>query len=266
MIIGGIVAGSGSSPLARGTYQANTTAPVVARFIPARAGNPLRPSVRVRCRWAHLRSRGEHWTPFFADQISFGSSPLARGTRCRRGSWCGAWRLIPARAGNTMADRATGRHDPAHPRSRGEHVATGRAAVSVPGSSPLARGTHTVVVAEVGGVGLIPARAGNTTPVSVGACRRTAHPRSRGEHGIPAMKPPEEYGSSPLARGTRLRCRVLLLCRRLIPARAGNTDNPKAAAAYRAAHPRSRGEHQALSSSSRRFRGSSPLARGTREH
>ena len=205
MIIGGIVAGSGSSPLARGTYQANTTAPVVARFIPARAGNPLRPSVRVRCRWAHLRSRGEHWTPFFADQISFGSSPLARGTRCRRGSWCGAWRLIPARAGNT-------------------------------------------------------------TPVSVGACRRTAHPRSRGEHGIPAMKPPEEYGSSPLARGTRLRCRVLLLCRRLIPARAGNTDNPKAAAAYRAAHPRSRGEHQALSSSSRRFRGSSPLARGTREH
>ena len=203
MIIGGIVAGSGSSPLARGTYQANTTAPVVARFIPARAGNPLRPSVRVRCRWAHLRSRGEHWTPFFADQISFGSSPLARGTRCRRGSWCGAWRLIPARAGNTMADRATGRHDPAHPRSRGEHVATGRAAVSVPGSSPLARGTHTVVVAEVGGVGLIPARAGNTDNPKAAAAYRAAHPRSRGEHVSIKYTSPAWHGSSPLARGTR---------------------------------------------------------------
>ena len=203
MIIGGIVAGSGSSPLARGTYQANTTAPVVARFIPARAGNPLRPSVRVRCRWAHLRSRGEH-------------------------------------------------------------VATGRAAVSVPGSSPLARGTHTVVVAEVGGVGLIPARAGNTLHCSGEIINSSAHPRSRGEHGIPAMKPPEEYGSSPLARGTRLRCRVLLLCRRLIPARAGNTDNPKAAAAYRAAHPRSRGEHVSIKYTSPAWHGSSPLARGTR--
>ena len=223
MIIGGIVAGSGSSPLARGTYQANTTAPVVARFIPARAGNPLRPSVRVRCRWAHLRSRGEHWTPFFADQISFGSSPLARGTRCRRGSWCGAWRLIPARAGNTMADRATGRHDPAHPRSHGEHVATGRAAVSVPGSSPLARGTHTVVVAEVGGVGLIPARAGNTTPVSVGACRRTAHPRSRGEHDLYFRPLNGFFGSSPLTRGTRFTAQEKSSTARLIPARAGNT-------------------------------------------
>ena len=243
MIIGGIVAGSGSSPLARGTYQANTTAPVVARFIPARAGNPLRPSVRVRCRWAHLRSRGEHWTPFFADQISFGSSPLAQGTRCRRGSWCGAWRLIPARAGNTMADRATGRHDPAHPRSRGEHVATGRAAVSVPGSSPLARGTRPVFSPAKRVFRLIPAHAGNTLHCSGEIINSSAHPRSRGEHGIPAMKPPEEYGSSPLARGTRLRCRVLLLCRRLIPARAGNTTPRGVHDRVITAHPRSRGEH-----------------------
>ena len=245
MIIGGIVAGSGSSPLARGTYQANTTAPVVARFIPARAGNPLRPSVRVRCRWAHLRSRGEHWTPFFADQISFGSSPLARGTRCRRGSWCGAWRLIPARAGNTMADRATGRHDPAHPRSRGEHVATGRAAVSVPGSSPLARGTHTVVVAEVGGVGLIPARAGNTQNGLGAAKSISAHPRSRGEHPLIMVAAVAWF--------------------RLIPARAGNTWVRKALPGRGAAHPRSRGEHRCRSSASAGYVGSSPLARGTQE-
>ena len=204
MIIGGIVAGSGSSPLARGTYQANTTAPVVARFIPARAGNPLRPSVRVRCRWAHLRSRGEHWTPFFADQISFGSSPLARGTRCRRGSWCGAWRLIPARAGNTMADRATGRHDPAHPRSRGEHVATGRAAVSVPGSSPLARGTQKPPRNLQRLPRLIPARAGNTVPECRAARRVPAHPRSRGEHKGPSSSGSRSPGSSPLARGTQV--------------------------------------------------------------
>ena len=243
MIIGGIVAGSGSSPLARGTYQANTTAPVVARFIPARAGNPLRPSVRVRCRWAHLRSRGEHWTPFFADQISFGSSPLARGTRCRRGSWCGAWRLIPARAGNTMADRATGRHDPAHPRSRREPASSLSACEVSVGSSPLARGTLDAVLRRPNQLRLIPARAGNTLHCSGEIINSSAHPRSRGEHTFTLDGAGGNRGSSPLARGTQNNRLSILLISGLIPARAGNTLLKKTPRGPPGAHPRSRGEH-----------------------
>ena len=183
MIIGGIVAGSGSSPLARGTYQANTTAPVVARFIPARAGNPLRPSVRVRCRWAHLRSRGEHWTPFFADQISFGSSPLARGTRCYGSCRGFGTRLIPARAGNTYRCCCRSWWSRAHPRSRGEHASLLRRNHQQLGSSPLARGTRDTSHETTRGVRLIPARAGNTVTVSCTSALPSAHPRSRGEHG-----------------------------------------------------------------------------------
>ena len=70
--------------------------------------------------------------------------------------------LIPARAGNTHdnSDHRTGCR--AHPRSRGEHEMSFRAAVLGRGSSPLARGTPTEVADEADVVGLIPARAGNT--------------------------------------------------------------------------------------------------------
>ena len=49
----------------------------------------------------------------------------------------------------------------------------------------------------------------------------------------------------------------------LIPARAGNTGTPYLSFTVAKAHPRSRGEHMALSAGARRVSGSSPLARGT---
>ena len=71
-------------------------------------------------------------------------------------------------------------------------------------------------------------------------------------------------GSSPLARGLRWRPRELDFQARIIPARAGFTCCPLAAAACRSDNPRSRGVYQ------RRWKpgwlpcGSSPLARGLR--
>ena len=71
-----------------------------------------------------------------------GSSPLARGTSCCFGVSPLRIRLIPARAGN-MHRAAEPRHfQPAHPRSRGEHVPVIFALERVFGSSPLARGTY----------------------------------------------------------------------------------------------------------------------------
>ena len=94
----------------------------------------------------------------------------------------------------------------------------------------------------------------------------SAHPRSRGEH----MKCPNitacKRGSSPLARGTRVELQELPCKRRLIPARAGNTLSVWVPYGSLPAHPRSRGEHSQCSWNARGFFGSSPLARGTRNH
>ena len=132
------------------------------------------------------------------------------------------------------------------------------------GSSPLARGTHAVVVAEVGGVGLIPARAGNTPNGTLWKYSTRAHPRSRGGHPSTKAKLYDVSGSSPLARGTleaRGRCAGRL---GLIPARAGNTPASRYSGQLWGAHLRSRGEHFLYSALITIGRGSSPLARGTR--
>ena len=51
---------------------------------------------------------------------------------------------------------------------------------------------------------------------------------------------------------------------RRIPARAGNTPNPRITIVLSSAHLRSRGEHSAVSRGTATCIGSSPLARGTR--
>ena len=217
-------------------------------LIPARAGNTGARTHTHRRERAHPRSRGEHGFAVVFPAPGGGSSPLARGThpychpaRTRNG-------LIPARAGNTSRCGHSVRPGRAHPRSRGEHIDASELFVAQKGSSPLARGTPAGCPPGVqgGGVGgLIPARAGNTGVrfgVLMGAW---AHPRSRGEHATGKGRSPWFWGSSPLARGTRVRPR------------------PRYALPQSRAHPRSRGEHVVLVHGGSGDWGSSPLARGT---
>ena len=60
MIIGGIVAGSGSSPLAQGTLMSMQSIERTPGLIPACAGNTHFSRLRVQPVAAHPRSRGEH--------------------------------------------------------------------------------------------------------------------------------------------------------------------------------------------------------------
>ena len=90
----------------------------------------------------------------------------------------------------------------AHPRSRGEHQARTTVRGQHGGSSPLARGTQSVVISRVASDRLIPARAGNTAPPRRRGHARSAHPRSRGEHQLAEDALADYDGSSPLARGT----------------------------------------------------------------
>ena len=176
--------------------------PVVTRLIPARAGNMGGCQTRCHQSTAHPRSRGEHSVPSFSSRARFGSSPLARGTYIVRARVLLGVRLIPARAGNIMYARYCLVGVAAHPRSRGEHehCLTGRCATA--GSSPLARGTYRDSDRLGNRNRLIPARAGNIAHPSPPRPRASAHPRSRGEHGLARLEAHFGHGSSPLARGT----------------------------------------------------------------
>ena len=171
--------------------------------------------------------------------------------------------LIPARAGNTYAQKCPCPAPRAHPRSRGEHAIAALCENTEEGSSPLARGTPSKPRISACAMRLIPARAGNTQPMMIFACIPWAHPRSRGEHPPRSAACWIARGSSPLARGTLLPGFRALTPVGLIPARAGNTGVPIVAFLAREAHPRSRGEHGWHVSPSLEETGSSPLARGT---
>ena len=126
---------------------------------------------------AYPLARGEHSDRTTQNDLQQGSSPLARGTPELRGSNRGVVRLIPAHAGNTCGDDSGRRRPRAHPRSRGEHADFSTFGRGLSGSSPLARGTQCTNSPAFGKIGLIPARAGNTTVTRVPVTRSGAHPR-----------------------------------------------------------------------------------------
>ena len=73
---------------------------------------------------AHPRSRGENDYYPTGATLREGSSPLTRGKQCdigRAGTLAG---LIPAHAGKTKQIRIILKADRAHPRSRGENLAS----------------------------------------------------------------------------------------------------------------------------------------------
>ena len=111
------------------------------------------------------------------------------------------------------------------------------------GSSPLARGTPVMAQHDGDGRRFIPAGAGNTLGRANCFPACAVHPRWRGEHITAEQTHLSRYGSSPLARGTRINYVLHSVRARFIPAGAGNTRAPVALAALHSVHPRWRGEH-----------------------
>ena len=217
---------------------------MLVRFIPAYAGNSIREeSVLIRLT-VHPRLRGELAPNFKFLLRSTGSSPLTRGTRL---VFTGS--IFPI---------------PVHPRLRGELSVSSFRSPSSPGSSPLTRGTHFDAVEKKVFDRFIPAYAGNSETLKMGAAALSVHPRLRGELSIAlarvvpicrfipayagnsnrtAKERELQVGSSPLTRGTH-----------------GVIPNSRAIAAV---HPRLRGELNIRTADAMAPTGSSPLTRGT---
>ena len=159
--------------------------------------------------------------PYYEDE---GSSPLARGLHLWRGKLTPRRRIIPARAGFTLALFAI--------------------LFTAIGSSPLARGLHLGRNDDRGVGRIIPARAGFTLGASGDTMIVPDHPRSRGVYRRAPRCRSSCRGSSPLARGLLPQEARGGPEHRIIPARAGFTQCPRHPPARRRDHPRSRGVYQ----------------------
>ena len=201
-----------------------------------------------------------------ATESPLGSSPLARGKQTSGQHTFVTRRIIPACAGETPSSPTTptGRWD--HPRLRGGNASTSRATAWTRGSSPLARGKHIGKSMCNLYAGIIPACAGETgrQHLVLGTCED--HPRLRGGNFDCISRFSMPAGSSPLARG-KPGVRVGYTGDvRIIPACAGETQQPAAAPPPRRDHPRLRGGNGSEGTTRTVSSGSSPLARGKLPH
>ena len=170
--------------------------------------------------------------------------------------------IIPALAGNTGIRPASWSCGADHPRSRGEYRFVDPDEAAASGSSPLSRGIRLRGVRWGGGLGIIPALAGNTATRRRSSPETRDHPRSRGEYGTVVFTSGSGEGSSPLSRGIQHPDRLGLPGNGIIPALAGNTSDPEEPDWIAEDHPRSRGEYGHETAAADMAAGSSPLSRG----
>ena len=114
----------GSSPLARGLLFLVRHILHKIGIIPARAGFTTILRTSSGRAGDHPRSRGVYRRALRSDVCSLGSSPLARGLHVHDAEHCHALRIIPARAGFTVAFKSHADRMKDHPRSRGVYVFT----------------------------------------------------------------------------------------------------------------------------------------------
>ncbi len=188
----------------RGTHGDITIALVLARFIPAHAGNTHKAAPSDWLREVHPRACGEHPARRLRATSSAGSSPRMRGTRSRSIRILVPKRFIPAHAGNTGLLVALGLAAAVHPRACGEHHRMTRYRTRKHGSSPRMRGTLLFVRSRAQLHRFIPAHAGNTLEEHCPAWIDAVHPRACGEHVVRFWCNRTTRGSSPRMRGTQL--------------------------------------------------------------
>ena len=153
-----------------------------------------------------------------------------------------------------------------HPRSRGVYAWIAEDGSIDGGSSPLARGLPRAIANSIQQIRIIPARAGFTSFSSYPIFSNQDHPRSRGVYSSVSCASARSSGSSPLARGLRTGRWHELQDDGIIPARAGFTVGELKGNKIWGDHPRSRGVYRNHLAPGEYAAGSSPLARGLRQH
>ena len=171
----------GSSPRVRGTGGELTEADIMARFIPACAGNSALADQRYSRGSVHPRVCGEQRKAVFTMSRIFGSSPRVRGTDYPASARHLFSRFIPACAGNSCSTRIARAEPTVHPRVCGEQLSMYERRHAESGSSPRVRGTAVPEIRPLSPFRFIPACAGNSQRETPHRLLATVHPRVCGE-------------------------------------------------------------------------------------
>ena len=253
----------GPSPLTRGSLRGEPKAPSRGRSIPAHAGQPR----TLRCAlWppgVHPRSRGAAGEALMSFAAATGPSPLTRGSHARARRHPHQPGSIPAHAGQPVLPPTPCSRDRVHPRSRGAAGATAPLVSYVIGPSPLTRGSRHGARDRIAHDGSIPAHAGQPTSSALTCISSTVHPRSRGAAARRERLVSLYRGPSPLTRGSLRREGDQAVSARSIPAHAGQPRSRWRRSLPTPVHPRSRGAAHRLEVAVARYKGPSPLTRGS---
>ncbi len=275
----------GLSPRVRGSPRNSRKWWTQARSIPACAGEPLNWSRTKTRRRVYPRVCGGARTGRRPTARSPGLSPRVRGSRDGAGiGSVGVW-SIPACAGEpAVAATAVGLGE-VYPRVCGGATDVGERTPGVTGLSPRVRGSPGMDGKPRYRLRSIPACAGEPTPGINGVSASQVYPRVCGGARKTNFTAGLSSGLSPRVRGSRIRLCFPFLCRRSIPACAGepmpdrpaeppNQVYPRVCGGARVGvllnghskglSPRVRGSHGCGLSPSKRASGLSPRVRGSR--
>ena len=213
--------GGGSSPRVRGKLHRFPLRSFRVRIIPARAGQTAHGRRQARGDTDHPRACGANWNCSRKSANCVGSSPRVRGKRSP------GTPPTPERADHPRACGANCRH----------HLAAGIQT----GSSPRVRGKPWVARCGRAGKRIIPARAGQTASSSAMLNSFSDHPRACRANLGEVECFHYASGSSPRVRGKLTPSSLVIVCLRIIPARAGQTAIGECPAVARTDHPRACG-------------------------
>ena len=220
---------------------------ISSRIIPARAGQTTLKLCRVPWDADHPRACGANSDPFHVFAVASGSSPRVRGKRWVASSAAGAFRIIPARAGQTSSSSPRPGNSTDHPRACGANLVPFSLRLWWFGSSPRVRGKPGALLDRGDNSRIIPARAGQTCCPRAGQRDCPDHPRACGANLYARAAAPSSSGSSPRVRGKLRPSKRRWRRGRIIPARAGQTGALAFFVNVRTDHPRACGAN-ALSS------------------
>ena len=153
----------------------------------------------------HPRACGEQDWKFYTPTDAEGSSPRVRGAGKQGYRHEVPSGIIPARAGSSPARAGSGMAAWDHPRACGEQLPQMEQVINPQGSSPRVRGAGGQVHAARDRGGIIPARAGSSTPRCRAPRRGRDHPRACGEQSTRFTAWRRRMGSSPRVRGAEIK-------------------------------------------------------------
>ena len=229
---------NGLSPRGRGKRGNSHSTTAYHRSIPAWAGETTSPSSRFCPRTVYPRVGGGNATLVQAVPVVWGLSPRGRGKRVSLFSQFTQHGSIPAWAGET--------HRPAwrrpggwvYPRVGGGNACAAASASARAGLSPRGRGKLVPVLLGPAVYRSIPAWAGETLSRRLWGPLPPVYPRVGGGNHVSEVGCVLPTGLSPRGRGKRCQGGYVGLCRRSIPAWAGETTSRKSAVCSQPVYPR----------------------------